>query len=374
MIFDIFAVVVLIAFPSLSMFLAKKSRIFEWLGPVVICYLFGIILGNLPLWRVSPSLLKNITEVTILLAIPLLLFSVDFIKWMRLAKKTVISFLLAIVSIIATSIFFAQIFKYKIPEIWKIAGMLVGVYTGGTPNMSAIGIALGVKKEIFILLNGADVLVSSIYLMFLMTIAQKTLLLFLPPFKKDNSQIQNNYLPENESKNTLSISKLFSMFFISFAIVILSVGFSFLVFKKIIPSFVILAVTTFAICISFSEKIRNISGSYEVGQYLLLIFCVSIGTVANVKNILSTSGILLSYCAAVVFGSVFLHFFLSFLFRIDADTTIITSVACVFSPAFVGPVASVLKNKEIIVSGIGTGLVGFAIGNYLGLLVAFILK
>ncbi|GAG52220.1 unnamed protein product, partial [marine sediment metagenome] len=31
----------------------------------------------------------------------------------------------------------------------------------------------------------------------------------------------------------------------------------------------------------------------------------------------------------------------------------------------------VLKNREIVVSGITTGVIGFAIGNYLGILVAY---
>jgi uncharacterized membrane protein len=66
-------------------------------------------------------------------------------------------------------------------------------------------------------------------------------------------------------------------------------------------------------------------------------------------------------------GSIVLHFLFAWIFRVDADTTLITSVAGIFGPAFIGPVASVLKNKDIVVSGLTTGLVGYAIANYLGL-------
>jgi uncharacterized membrane protein len=41
-----------------------------------------------------------------------------------------------------------------------------------------------------------------------------------------------------------------------------------------------------------------------------------------------------------------------------------------FGPAFIGPVASVLKNKDIVVSGLTTGLVGYAVANYLGIGIA----
>ncbi len=65
-----------------------------------------------------------------------------------------------------------------------MAGMTVGVYTGGTPNMSAIGLALEVTDEKFVLVNGADVVLSAVYLLFLMTIAQRVLLKFLPAFQR----------------------------------------------------------------------------------------------------------------------------------------------------------------------------------------------
>jgi len=37
-------------------------------------------------------------------------------------------------------------------------------------------------------------------------------------------------------------------------------------------------------------------------------------------------------------------------------------------------VAGALKNKEIIVSGLTVGIIGYAIGNYIGVLLAFFLK
>jgi len=42
-------------------------------------------------------------------------------------------------------------------------------------------------------------------------------------------------------------------------------------------------------------------------------------------------------------------------------------VAGVFGPAFIIPVAKALKNDEIILPGILCGILGYAIGNYLGI-------
>ncbi len=72
--------------------------------------------------------------------------------------------------------------------------------------------------------------------------------------------------------------------------------------------------------------------------------------------------------------SIILHIILGAIFRIDTDTLIITSTAGIFGPAFIGPVANGIRNKQVIVPGITMGLLGYAIGNYLGLAVAWLLK
>jgi uncharacterized membrane protein len=49
-------------------------------------------------------------------------------------------------------------------------------------------------------------------------------------------------------------------------------------------------------------------------------------------------------------------------------------MAGIFGPAFIPAMGQVLNNRQMIVSGVTTGLVGIAIGNFMGLLVASVLK
>ena len=73
-----------------------------------------------------------------------------------------------------------------------------------------------------------------------------------------------------------------------------------------------------------------------------------------------------------VFGTLLLHVLLSIPFKIDADTTIIVSTSAICSPPFVPVIAGALKNKEIVFSGVTTGIIGYAIGNYLGITLAYL--
>jgi uncharacterized membrane protein len=61
------------------------------------------------------------------------------------------------------------------------------------------------------------------------------------------------------------------------------------------------------------------------------------------------------------------------IFRIDIDTTIITSAAALYGPAFIGPVAEGIRNREVVVSGLSLALLGNAFGTYLGIAVAYLL-
>ncbi|HYW96168.1 MAG TPA: DUF819 family protein, partial [Bacteroidales bacterium] len=75
-----------------------------------------------------------------------------------------------------------------------------------------------------------------------------------------------------------------------------------------------------------------------------------------------------------VVGSLLLHAILSKIFGISVDDFIITSVALSMSPPFVPVVAGAMKNKSIVLPGLIIGIIGYALGNYLGVFMAYLLK
>ncbi len=76
----------------------------------------------------------------------------------------------------------------------------------------------------------------------------------------------------------------------------------------------------------------------------------------------------------IVFASLVMHVVLAKVFKVDADTVIVTSAALICSPPFVPVVAGAIHNKSMIIPGITVGIVGYAIGNFLGYLVAQVLQ
>lgn len=373
----ILQILVMLAFPILIIEIVKRNKMAGMVGPVILCYGIGLVAGNLPNSPVNMRLSQDVAEGCVPLAISLMLLSTRFVDWLKYAKRTALSFGLAVVAVLIASFSVSTLFHLQelgVDDVWKLSGMMVGVYTGGTPNLAAIGTGLGISNEVFIILNACDLMLSAIYLLVLLTVAQKVALKFLPsfvPMEKHDRDETFHYqrLQQMTPKHKIGLS-LVSAFGISTAIVVASVGFSFLIDGKITAPSVILAVTTLSVGASFIKKVRFLPRTYEFGEYFLLVFCMGIGSISNFQEMIQASPQVLLYVTCVFVGTLCIHFLLSWIFKVDADTTLITSVAGIFGPAFIGPVASVLKNKDIVVSGLTTGLVGYAIANYLGLGIA----
>lgn len=361
--------------PALTIYSEKKYRIIQWVGAIVICYLTGMIIGNLPFLQIDTPVFNTISEVSVSLAIPALLFSTSLAGTWGKTKAAMVSFTLCAVAVSISAVWANFLLGASIEEAWKVSGMLIGVYTGGTPNMSAIGKALNVKDEIFILINSIDILLSGIYFIFLITISRKVLSLFLPHTAK---KISVSIEPQDTAFSALPLKakskNILGSIGLSALILAIAAGISIVVTGSLSAPLIILVLTSLGIGASFIPRVRKMEGSYQTAHYLLLVFALSIGVLADFSKLMASSSSVFIYCAAVMLSSILLHYIMAAIIRIDVDTVIITSTAAIFGPAFIGPVANSLHNRQIIVAGISTGMLGYAIGNYLGLAVAWLLQ
>jgi uncharacterized membrane protein len=360
---------VLLFFPALALYSQRWLARVHVLSPIVLCYLLGIVLGNVPGVE-AKAIAQPASEGAVLLSLPLLLFSTDVVRWLKVAPRAAFGFALAVLGAMVSSAVACKLLAHVHPETDKIAGMLVGVYTGGTPNMSAIGLALGVDDETFVLVNAADIALSAVYLLLLLTVARPLLAKILPderPAEDDGAA------GADAPKTDVRVSHVLVAAALAAGCAGVSVGASQLLFGELKVAPIILGVTTLALALSFVPRVRALAGSYEAGEYLLLIFAVSIGTLARLEELLAALSGVFTLVAVMLAGAIVLHYALCAVLRVDVDTAIITSVAAVFGPAFVGPVATAIGNRGVLVSGIATGVIGYAVGNYAGLLLSWLL-
>jgi uncharacterized membrane protein len=344
-----------------------------------------VIVGNLPILpENAPKLQEILSSAIIPIAIPMMLFNSDFKKFSF--KKSLTTLICGTIAVVVTVIAGYLIFKDNLGlEGHKIGGMLTGVYTGGTPNLAALKLMLNVKEETYILLNSYDMIISFLYLLFLMSIGIRIFRKFLPKtdiannIQSQSSASETVYAPETDPYIAIFkrkyIIQLLKALGLSLLIITLSGGIALLVDDKYFMTVIILMLTTLGIVASFFKPVRNLEKSYDGGIYLVYIFSVVVASMADITNLDFLNGIYwFLYIAFVIFVSLLIQSLLSKLFKIDADSMIISSVALINSPPLVPMMAAAMKNKDIIITGLSIGIVGYAIGNYLGFVISEFLK
>ena len=384
-------------FPALIIFLCRKFSFLNKIGEILILYIIGILVSNLIVFPLGfgeklHEIQDTLTSVMILLAFPMILFGCDFKNWKL--KKAILALCIGLVSVVVVDIVGFYIFNDNQTGFEKIAGLLVGVYTGGTPNLASLKIALDVDAETYIFVHTFDMIISFIYLVFLMSFGIKIFRLFLSrhiethQLHNENEQFvidtskndSNQHSEESCSYSGIFTKKHFSKTLGALGLAILIVGIgmgvSMLVSGKIDNMLVlILTMTTLSIAASFLPFVRKMEKSYDAGMYLVLIFSLVVASMVDVTAIDYRAGAnIVAYIAFVIFCSLLLSILLSKIFKVDSDTMVITSVTLINSPLFVPMIAESMKNKKVIITGITIGVIGYAVGNYLGIIVTQILK
>jgi uncharacterized membrane protein len=258
--------------------------------------------------------------------------------------------------------------------------MLIGLYTGGSVNLASIALALKVEPNAFIMTNTYDMIVGAVVILFFITVGPAFFRLFLPPFKSiaakngedidfttAKAKMEEDFDDYSGILNKKIILPLLGALGLSIVILCLALGASFLFPRVPMTVSVILAITTLGVIASFIRPIREIKKTFQVGMYLIIAFSIVIATRCDLSVVFQAKYLnLLLYVSYAYFGSLFLHLFLSWIFRINADDYLITTTGFVYSPPFVPMVAAALKNKDIILTGLATGMIGWILGNYIG--------
>ena len=373
--------ILLFLFPVLIIWLSEKLSFIKKLGVVVIAYIFGFILGNSGLIGEEEKIVQEIiTTITIPIALPLLLMSFDYSNWKNIAGTSLKSLITGLVSVVIVIMLGNIYFHDIIPESWKVSGLLVGVYSGGTPNLASLKTMLDVNESTYIAIHSLDMLISSVYLLFFLTIGKVVYGAILPKykFKKLNASILEEQVQDVEDyKGMLSKKQIIpNLKSIGIAVLIFAIGggVSLLVPQSLSMLVAILSITTIGILASFVPKFKKNKKNFELGMYFIIVFSMTVSSMADFSSFGAEVLELFYFIAFVVVGSMVLHILLSRIFKIDGDTTIVCSVALICSPPFVPVVASVLKNRQVIISGLSIGIIGYAAGNFLGALVAYALK
>ena len=367
--------------PAGILFICRKTKVFNKIGPVLTLYLLGVLVANIGIFPTESvahdKLMKfqnSISEVLVPLALPMMLFGCNFKRFSL--GKSLGAFVLGVLSVVTFVLVGYFVFQNQLGEEGAIMGAtLTGQYLGGAANLAAIKQMLGLSTENFVVLSTCNLIVSFFYLMFLMGGGVKLARIIVGGRgnKEQNVNLEeyteeNPYRDFGKKKSLIQLGKILLASVIVMGISVY-IGTLCAGGEGISMIALILSITTLSLLLTNWKEVSSWDKSYDAGMYLIYVFCLVMATMADLSTInWSQSLYILIFQAVIIFGSLALIVLLAKLFRIDADTAVITSNTLINSPICVPMIAATMKNKDVIVTGITNGLAGYAVGNYIGFL------
>jgi uncharacterized membrane protein len=132
--------------------------------------------------------------------------------------------------------------------------------------------------------------------------------------------------------------------------------------------------TTLALAVAQVPAVRRLQGALHLGTLALNLFFVVIGIGSRVAEILAVGLEVFYFTATVVLIHGLVTFAAARLVRLDVETTAVASQAAVGGPSTAMALAIARRRPDLALPGLMAGLLGYAVGNYLGLAVAYAVR
>ena len=371
--------------PAGVLWLCRRVPLLDKVGPMMILYALGMLIGNLPLEIPKMAVVQEVaTSVTIPLAIPMMLFGCRFTRRDASTQlKVVISGFLSVGMAVVVGYLLCG--KY-IPEGDKIGGIMSGMYTGGMLNAAAIQSIFEVEEQNYLMMCSYDIIISFLYLIFLVSVGYKLFRrLYGESGSKSLSESDKRELEHQlaEAKRNpyeglwskAGMKQLAKIVGWTLVVAGIAAAATLLFDEAWFMVVFILALSTLGVVFSFAKPVRKLKRSFDIGMYLIYIFSIAMASMADFSELQLADGLnQVLFLTITVFGSLLLHAIFCRVMRVDADSMTVSSVSFINSPPFVPMMVAVLKNRSTLIVGLGAGIVGYAVGNHFGVLMASLLE
>lgn len=367
----------------------KRWTWVQKIGTVVLAYALGIILALTGACSFEPETTYAITfnkvqsmimSIAVPLAIPLMLFNCDFKLWTKALPKTIWALVGGVIAVLIAVVSGYFLFRHSgIPQMETVAAMMTGIYTGGTMNFNALGASLGVDKSVMAIVLAFEMVLTTPYIFFIIGGGYNVFRKLLPYKDVTRRGRTDEAIETNDVESYRGMFKkenvggMFIGLGLSVLFLAIGAGLSLLLTGKLNELVIILTITTLSIIASFFKKVRALPKTFELGMFFILIFSVIVASLFDIHSINGGAAMIGAFVAWIIILSVGLHLLFCRIAKVSGDLFTVSQIALLCSPPFVPPVVGAMKNKKVLLSGIVIGLVGYAIGTYLGILIAYFL-
>ncbi|MEJ2312058.1 MAG: DUF819 family protein [Gemmatimonadales bacterium] len=371
---------VIAAATALAFWLEGRYRWARDVGAALIAILLGAALSNLGFVPVGSPVYEGIFGPVTSLAIVWLLISVRFDDMREAGPTMLAAFLIGVAGTAIGALVGATVLAGEFGDAaWKLAGVTTGTYSGGSLNFVAVGRELGLPPSLFAAATAADNIVTAIWFG-----ATLMLPLWLSRGKREAAAEvpAMNALAEEAPGRTASslplihhapeLRTLDLTMLLALGLTLIWASGRLSAAVPAVPS--ILWLTTLALAAGQIPAVRRVSGAMLLGTVALHLFFTLMGISSRISEIASVGPQVLYLMAIVVGVHGLVLFGIGRLARLSPDTLSVASQAAIGGPTTAMAMAIARRWPALILPGMAVGLLGYAIGNYLGFGIAYLTR
>jgi uncharacterized membrane protein len=368
--------VILAAVVLLAIYLEERFSLFRSLGSALVGILLGMVLSNIGLIPGTSPTYEFLMGPGVSLGIALILLSVNIRSIMQAGPKMLAAFSIGAVGTAAGATVGALTLSGLVgSETWKLAGQFTGTYTGGGVNFAALGRAFETSSDMFTAATAADVIVTAVWMATCLAVPVMLGRVRQPLASLTSSSPSSDTSPTLEralhnSGRPVALADMAALVMIAVGAVWVSGQLG-----SVIPGLPdVLWLTTVILLVAQVPAVKRLAGSAMLGNYLLLLFLASNGARSVVANIVAVGPAVFYFALATVAVHGLVIFGVGRLFRLDLATLAVASQANVGGAASAMAIASARGYANCLLPGVAVGLLGYAAGNYMGFVVATLVR
>lgn len=360
-------------------FWVQRFKVFKLIGPALFIIIAGILLVNFKIVTGSCELYGVIQTYCIPISVSLYLLNVDFRKILRMSRQPLLSIASAVFCVCLVAVLFGAVFGGRIDEGWKVAGMFVGTYTGGSANLTAIATGLDASASTIAAANAADYVIGmpTLVLMFAAPALMKASRRFQKfwPYSFTEAELEGDGThQELMGTEEWSIKDIAILLAISTSVVAVSTKLSSFLGADFASAGRILLISTLSILLAQIPAVRRLKGAMNLGLFFGMMFLAVIGFSVDIRGFLGSAFTITLFCFCVIAGSLLLHLTLTRLLKIRYEYVLLGIVGAIADGTTAALVASGAKWKSLISVGLLMGVIGGVCGNYVGIAVAYLVR
>ena len=384
----LWGIIVIVA--AMSIVLEQK---YSWAGKIsgaVIALVSAIILSNTGIIPTASPAYDAVWAFIVPLAIPLLLFHVNFKKIWKESGRMLLIFLISSIGTVAGTILSFFLLKDTIPFLDRIGGMMGASYVGGGVNFAAMTAKFDAPEDLVSATVVADNLMMALVFITLMAIPTFGFFRKLYPhphvLQVEREAESNGGKTNAENfwkRQDISLKDMAMSLGTAFFLVVVATKIAEF-FAGVIPSgeevafgwnllggligdqYLVLTTLTFLALALFPRYFDGINGSQEIGTFLIYLFFVVIGIPASIPLIVQNAPLLLVFVAVIVIVNLTVSLTAGKLLKYDLEEILLVVNANVGGPTTAAAMAIAKGWRELIGPILVVGTIGYVIGNYIG--------